>query len=93
LVSRIGAILGPIVGGYLISMKLPLHVVFLFPIIPAAVCFVFSAVLSRLFYKRFRSLGIPELKAHEMGSRSGTEGKAVKSVLQDGETIPLPPHI
>ncbi len=59
LVSRIGAVLGPIIGGHLIGMKLSIPKVFLFPLIPSSICMVVALLLARLFYKRFHGIGIP----------------------------------
>jgi AAHS family 4-hydroxybenzoate transporter-like MFS transporter len=62
-VSRIGAVAGPILGGYLVAQKLTPQQLFFFPVIPLAIGVVLAAILSVLCYRRFQGLQLDEKAA------------------------------
>jgi AAHS family 4-hydroxybenzoate transporter-like MFS transporter len=62
-VSRIGAVTGPILGGYLVAQKLTPQQLFFFPVIPLVIGIVLAAVLSVLCYRRFHGLQLDEKAA------------------------------
>jgi len=61
-VGRAGSVAGPIIGGLLIAMKLPLQTVFLLLLIPLGIGAIASLVMTRLYTARF-------------GSEAGTQEK------------------
>lgn len=56
-VGRVGSVAGPVVGGILIGMKLPLSTIFLLLLIPLAVGTVASIAIARLFGTSFENDG------------------------------------
>jgi len=62
-VSRIGAVAGPILGGYLVAQKLTPQQLFFFPVIPLVIGIVLAAILVMLCYRRFHSLQLDEAPA------------------------------
>ena len=53
-VGRVGSVSGPVLGGILIAMKLPLYEIFLLVLIPLALGTVASIVIARLFGRGFQ---------------------------------------
>jgi MFS transporter, AAHS family, 4-hydroxybenzoate transporter len=64
-VGRFGAIVGPILGGYLIAMKLPVSQLFVIAAIPFAVGAVACLVLTQLYVTRFRGAGLDQREVLE----------------------------
>lgn len=62
-VSRIGAVAGPILGGYLVAQKLTPQQLFFFPVIPLVIGIVLALILSVLCYRRFGGLQLDEKAA------------------------------
>jgi len=48
-VGRFGSISGPVIGGYLIAMQLPLHQIFLLLLIPLGIGTIASVMMARLY--------------------------------------------
>ncbi|MBF8270858.1 MAG: hypothetical protein HW386_2567 [Gammaproteobacteria bacterium] len=59
-VGRFGAILGPIVGGILIGMKLSMQQLFLIGAVPLIIGTITAATLTRVCYKRFGGLQLDD---------------------------------
>jgi AAHS family 4-hydroxybenzoate transporter-like MFS transporter len=59
-IGRIGSIIGPMAGGWLIGMKLPITSLFLLLMIPMAIGIILSLVLLRLFYQRYNGLKLDD---------------------------------
>lgn len=57
-VGRVGSVLGPIVGGILIGMKVPLQELFLWATVPFLVGTVACIALTRLYFSRFGGLSL-----------------------------------
>ena len=57
-VGRFGSVAGPIVGGVLIGMKLPIEHLYLVLLVPLGIGTVASFVLARLYYVRFQGMGL-----------------------------------
>lgn len=57
-VGRFGSVAGPIFAGVLIAMKLPIHHLFLFLLIPLSIGTIASLVMARLYSRRFEGMGI-----------------------------------
>jgi AAHS family 4-hydroxybenzoate transporter-like MFS transporter len=57
-VGRVGSVLGPIVGGILIGMKVPLQELFLWATVPFLVGTVTCIALTRLYFSRFGGLSL-----------------------------------
>jgi len=53
-VGRIGSMSGPLIGGWLVGMNLPISQLFLAPVVPLGVGLVLSFVLMKLCVKRFQ---------------------------------------
>jgi MFS transporter, AAHS family, 4-hydroxybenzoate transporter len=68
-IGRFGAIVGPILGGYLIAMKLPVGELFLVAAIPFAVGAVACFVLTQLYIVRFRGTGLGQRQALEAAAQ------------------------
>jgi AAHS family 4-hydroxybenzoate transporter-like MFS transporter len=62
-VSRIGAVAGPILGGYLVAQHLTPQQLFFFPVIPLVIGVVLAAMLAMLCYRRFNGLQLDEMAA------------------------------
>ena len=62
-VSRIGAVAGPILGGYLVAQKLTPQQLFFVPVIPLVIGIVLAAILAMLCYRRFHSYQLDEAPA------------------------------
>jgi AAHS family 4-hydroxybenzoate transporter-like MFS transporter len=62
-VSRIGAVAGPILGGYLVAQKLTPQQLFFFPVIPLVIGIGLAAVLAMLCHRRFRGYQLDEAAA------------------------------
>jgi MFS transporter, AAHS family, 4-hydroxybenzoate transporter len=54
-VGRFGSIAGPVIGGYLIAMQLPLHQIFLLLLIPLGVGTIASVMMARIHSASLRS--------------------------------------
>jgi AAHS family 4-hydroxybenzoate transporter-like MFS transporter len=61
-VGRVGSVSGPVLGGILIAMALPIYQIFLLVLIPLAIGTVASVVIARLFGTGFQD-DIPEAQA------------------------------
>lgn len=59
-IGRFGSILGPILGGALIAMQLPVETLFLAAAIPFVLGAVACVVLARLYSKHFKGSGLGE---------------------------------
>lgn len=57
-IGRVGSVLGPIVGGILIGMKVPLQDLFLWATVPFLVGTVACIALARLYFSRFGGLSL-----------------------------------
>jgi AAHS family 4-hydroxybenzoate transporter-like MFS transporter len=55
-VGRVGSVSGPVLGGILIAMKLPIYQIFLLVLIPLAVGTLASIVIARLFGRGFQDV-------------------------------------
>jgi MFS transporter, AAHS family, 4-hydroxybenzoate transporter len=62
-VSRIGAVAGPIIGGYLVAQKFTPQQLFFFPVIPLVIGIVLAAILAMLSYRRFHGYQLDEVPA------------------------------
>jgi AAHS family 4-hydroxybenzoate transporter-like MFS transporter len=63
-IGRFGSICGPVIGGYLIAMHLPLQQIFLLLLIPLGVGTIASIVMARIYHAHLQSEGpAPQLKA------------------------------
>jgi AAHS family 4-hydroxybenzoate transporter-like MFS transporter len=62
-IGRFGSILGPLLGGALIGMKLPLQQLFLWAALPMLVGFLASLGVARLCYQRLGGLHLDDLPA------------------------------
>jgi MFS family permease len=60
-VGRFGSIIGPLVGGTLIGMNLPLHRLFLIAAVPMVVGFIASIAVARLCYKRLGGMHLDDM--------------------------------
>lgn len=61
-VGRVGSVLGPIVGGILIGMKVPLQDLFLWATLPFLVGTAACTALTRLYFSRFGGLSLSSAK-------------------------------
>jgi len=57
-IGRVGSIVGPILGGALIQMKLSVTVLYMLAAIPLAIGAVACIILSRLYVKHFQGAGL-----------------------------------
>lgn len=62
-ISRIGAVAGPILGGYLVAQKLTPQQLFFFPVIPLVIGIVLAVILATLSHRRFRGHQLDEAPA------------------------------
>jgi len=62
-VSRIGAVAGPILGGYLVAQHLTPQQLFFFPVIPLVIGVVLASILAVLCYRRFHGHQLDETAA------------------------------
>jgi AAHS family 4-hydroxybenzoate transporter-like MFS transporter len=62
-IGRIGSIIGPIVGGMLVAMKMPYHEMFLWASLPMTVGLVAAILVAWLCYKRFRAFTLDDKPA------------------------------
>jgi MFS transporter, AAHS family, 4-hydroxybenzoate transporter len=70
-IGRVGSIVGPLAGGYLVARKTPFDEMFLWASLPMAIGFV-SAVLVAVFcYRRFRSNTLDDKPAIPEGTAVG----------------------
>lgn len=67
-IGRFGSIAGPLLGGLLIALKLPLQALFVAPAVPMATGAAAAIVLARLCYTRFRSLQLDDKPAADTPS-------------------------
>jgi MFS transporter, AAHS family, 4-hydroxybenzoate transporter len=75
-VSRIGAVAGPIIGGYLVAQKLTPQQLFFFPVIPLVIGIVLAAILAMLCYRRFGGYQLDEAPA--AGTKAPTPALATR---------------
>jgi AAHS family 4-hydroxybenzoate transporter-like MFS transporter len=62
-IGRFGSISGPVIGGYLIAMHLPLHQIFLLLLIPLGIGTIASAVMARIYHAQLHAETLtPQLK-------------------------------
>ena len=66
-IGRIGSIIGPIVGGMLVAMKMPYHEMFLWASLPMAVGLIAAILVAWLCYKRFRAFTLDDKPAEPEG--------------------------
>jgi len=57
-IGRFGSISGPVIGGYLIAMHLPLHQIFLLFLIPLGIGTVASIVMARIYHTHVHTEGL-----------------------------------
>jgi AAHS family 4-hydroxybenzoate transporter-like MFS transporter len=63
-IGRFGSICGPVIGGYLIAMQLPLQQIFLLLLIPLGIGTIASIVMARIYHAHVQSEELaPQLKA------------------------------
>jgi AAHS family 4-hydroxybenzoate transporter-like MFS transporter len=60
-VGRSGSIVGPLVGGMLIGMNLPLHQLFLIAAVPMVAGLVASIAIAKLCYKRLGGMHLDDM--------------------------------
>ena len=70
-VGRVGSIVGPLVGGLLISMKLPVQQLYLWAAVPFLVGAVACFILERLYVARFQGRGLGRRDSMERAPSSG----------------------
>jgi len=68
-VGRIGAMAGPIIGGYLIGIHLPIQELYLSLAVPLSVAALAAFIVARLNFARYQS---HDLNAHEISTPSAT---------------------
>jgi MFS transporter, AAHS family, 4-hydroxybenzoate transporter len=62
-IGRFGSISGPVIGGYLIAMQLPLRQIFLLLLIPLGIGTIASIMMARIYQTRMDSEGLaPQLR-------------------------------
>lgn len=62
-IGRFGSISGPVIGGYLIAMHLPLQQIFLLLLIPLGIGTIASIMMARIYYAHLHSQApAPQLK-------------------------------
>ncbi|MEP7242355.1 MAG: MFS transporter [Gammaproteobacteria bacterium] len=77
-IGRIGSIVGPLVGGVLVAMKMPLQQLFLWAALPMVVGLVAAIAVARLCYVRFQGFqlddkpAVPEVIAGETVVKTAT---------------------
>jgi MFS transporter, AAHS family, 4-hydroxybenzoate transporter len=69
-VGRFGSVIGPLLGGVLIGMRLPLRQLFLLASLPMAAGLIAAAIIARLCHSRFGGLQIDDMTQHEPTSGS-----------------------
>ncbi|TAJ92280.1 MAG: MFS transporter [Gammaproteobacteria bacterium] len=62
-VGRLGAVTGPLIGGVLIGMKLPINQLFMIGAIPLIIGAIAAAILARVCYQRFRGFQLDDAPA------------------------------
>jgi AAHS family 4-hydroxybenzoate transporter-like MFS transporter len=62
-VGRLGAVTGPLIGGVLIGMKLPINQLFMIGAIPLVIGAIAAAILARVCYMRFRGFQLDDAPA------------------------------
>lgn len=77
-VGRCGAILGPIIGGFLIAQGLTLRQLYLAAALPLVIGTIGCYVLSCLYATRFRAIGFGKRAPRERAAVEGGEGKTAE---------------
>jgi len=67
-VGRFGSVIGPLLGGVLIGMRLPLPQLFLLASLPLAAGLIASAIIARLCHGRLGGLHIDDMTQHRPAS-------------------------
>ena len=62
-IGRIGSIVGPIIGGMLVAMKMPYHELFLWASLPMTIGLLAAIAVAWLCYKRFRAFTLDDKPA------------------------------
>ena len=70
-IGRFGSISGPVIGGYLIAMQLPLYQIFLLLLIPLGIGTIASVMMARIYHARAHSV---ELEPQLTGSPASRVG-------------------
>jgi AAHS family 4-hydroxybenzoate transporter-like MFS transporter len=72
-VGRFGSVIGPLIGGTLIGMKIPLRQLFVLASVPMLVGLLASVAVAGLCYKRLGSLHLDDM-AEPVAVNPGTKG-------------------
>ena len=75
-IGRIGSIVGPLVGGALVAMKMPPQQLFLWAALPMAVGLIAAVLVARLCYLRFRGNRLDDKPAEPETDVSAASAKA-----------------
>ncbi len=75
-IGRFGSMLGPLIGGVLIGMKLPLPQLFLLAAAPMVAGLIARIGVARLCYQRLGGLHLDDLPAGDMPHAPGPAGPA-----------------
>ncbi|HEU4625589.1 MAG TPA: MFS transporter [Steroidobacteraceae bacterium] len=67
-IGRVGSIIGPIVGGVLVAMKMPFSTLFLWASLPMALGLVAAILLAWLCFRRFRAFTLDDKPAEPDGA-------------------------
>jgi AAHS family 4-hydroxybenzoate transporter-like MFS transporter len=70
-VGRVGSIVGPVLGGVLISMKLPIQQLYLLAAVPFLIGTIACFVLARLYVARFQGSGLGQRDSRDASSAGG----------------------
>jgi MFS transporter, AAHS family, 4-hydroxybenzoate transporter len=66
-IGRIGSIVGPIIGGMLVAMKMPFNELFLWASLPMTLGLIAAILVAWLCYKRFRAFTLDDKPAEPEG--------------------------
>jgi AAHS family 4-hydroxybenzoate transporter-like MFS transporter len=69
-IGRFGSVAGPILGGILIAMHLPIQQLYLALVVPLGVGTITSFVLARLYYVRFQGMGLGRRETMDAAARA-----------------------
>ncbi len=75
-IGRIGSIIGPLVGGVLVAMRMPYQQMFLWASLPMVVGLITALLVALLCYRRFRALTLDD-KPAEPEAADGARAKPV----------------
>jgi AAHS family 4-hydroxybenzoate transporter-like MFS transporter len=75
-IGRIGSIVGPLVGGMLVAMKMPVPELFRWASLPMAVGLIAAVLVARLCYVRFRGFQLDDKPAVPETANGASQAKA-----------------